>query len=78
MVIGPFFGVNMAFSKLKNVVGIPNLGQNCYFSTILHLMKCCPCVQELIFRHFEQCDDCSVTDFSKEVAKGKEHKLCSF
>ena len=67
----------MASSKFKNLVGIPNLGQNCDFSLILQLLKCCPGVQDLIFTHLEQCLPCSVTDFDEEVTKGEEFKfLC--
>ena len=68
----------MASSNFKNLVRIPNLGQNFYFSTILQLMKCCPHVQDLLFRHFEQCLDCADTDFAEEAEKGQEHKYLVF
>ena len=67
----------MASLNLKNIVGVPNLGQNCYFSLILQLLKCYQPVQDLIFTHLDQCLHCLVTNFNKEVMKGQEDKfLC--
>ena len=46
-------------ASLINCIGIPNLSQNCYLSSIIQLLKCCTPACDVVLNHYEQCLDFS-------------------
>ena len=60
-----FFQIIMA--TLKNLIGIPNLSQDCSLSSIMQLIKCCPPTIDLVLDHYEQCIQCGLHDWREIV-----------
>ena len=47
-------------ATFKNLIGIPNLSQNCFLSSTMQLIKFCPLTTDLVLNHYEQCMQCGL------------------
>ena len=64
-------------ASLINCIGIPNLSQNCYLSSIIKLLKCCTPACDVVLNHYEQCLECVVRDCNEECnSTGKCKCMC--
>ena len=64
-------------ASLINCIGIPNLSQNCYLSSIIQLLKCCTPACDVVLNHYEQCLECVVRDWNEECNSTGRSKYMS-
>ena len=64
-------------ASLINCIGIPNLSQNCYLSSIIQLLKCCTPACDVVLNHYEQCLECVVWDWNEECNSTGKSKYMS-
>ena len=64
-------------ASLINCIGIPNLSQNCYLSSIIQLLKCCMLACDVVLNHYEQCLECVIWDWNEECNSTGKAKYMS-
>ena len=68
-----FYMFWLIMASLKNVIGLPNLGQNCYMSSVIQLLKCCSTACDIVLNHYEACFDCAIGDWNEQSESKRKY-----